>query len=153
MAKMGMTRKVTGAQRNEAIARILAGGISRTEAARLLNVKYGSVHAWLRCRGLLSNVPKSPSANRVSFALRRRLAQHLLAGEITFSEAALLAGVDKSTPRSWPETKGQKTAQCRDRYLRKLFPDLITGKAPPNNSLPNNSLPNNFIPNNSNAGS
>lgn len=125
--------------RRAAVRRILAGEISYRKLAAELNLSPTTIWKWVQNWHRHSSVSPRPRAyqdhsrgKHVPAELKARLTSHLLRGEISYSEAALLAGVHPSTAYFWLP-KDLKIRKARDEYLRRLFPDIL---GPPRNPAP-----------------
>lgn len=123
-----INKKITSAERENLVERMLAGELTRAQAAKIAGVTVSSVTNWLEKRNVKHLVPRGSVIPILNAQLRARLTAHLLAGEITRSEAAQLIGASTGVVVRWPELGGVSAYDCRDRYLRKLLPDLMEGR-------------------------
>lgn len=121
-------RKITNTQRENLVKRMVAGELTRTQAAEIAGVTSSSVTSWLLTRGVVHLVPHGSQSKYLTTVMRDRLVAHILAGEITRSEAAQIAGITTAAVVSWAELRGTSAYSCRDKYLRKLLPDLMEGR-------------------------
>lgn len=122
---MPQPRKVDPDIKAEITKRVLNRELSYRQAAKLAGVSNSMIWKWVHQKDGETPKPvgRPLKLSGVSAGLRARIVQHILRGEITISEGALIANRHYSTVASWLE--GLSSTRARDEYLRRLFPDLL----------------------------